>query len=517
MDSVHEQLNTNSTANSNTNSSSSSLPTFETAQDSDHIRQLRQLYEDFNEENARTFFSEYLKPSEIDYERDIIIIHDPQPAGMIKCIRQHHPRLLCIWRCHVGVDLENNSTRAAWSFLDQYIQSFDSLVFSSPLYVPSSVKHKSSIIRPGIAPLAPKNKELSPYEIIQVLLQAGIMQTSNFEHGCELIDPLFEFRVKIYKAPGEPVTSCLDARKSTNVSTTATEEQSSSNVTDQQTYLPVTVSSTSLPSPRSLPCLLPLVLEGIPFLHRPVVTQISRWDRLKGWKGLMLGWADLKINSKVYLEETSLMTPSSNNFHDVGRHRKLIECGLLILAGPDPAFIHDDPEGLETLDELKQIYNTLPTTVQNDIKIIELPMNNVVENALIVNSIQRSSLIVVQNSIREGYGLTISEAKFKKIATISTEQSVGGRTQIEHGIDGILVSGNPNEPRNVARAINTLLGNDLLREEISVNGQRSATETSLIYTQMESWLKLVMDLIHQRKVIRQDKAVEGTDESQGHH
>ena len=71
----------------------------------------------------------------------------------------------------------------------------------------------------------------------------------------------------------------------------------------------------------------------------------------------------------------------------------------------------DDPEALEVLEELKRLHYALPRDVADDIKIVELPMGNTLENALCVNALQRASIIVVQNSIREGFGLTVAEAQ----------------------------------------------------------------------------------------------------------
>ena len=71
-----------------------------------------------------------------------------------------------------------------------------------------------------------------------------------------------------------------------------------------------------------------------------------------------------------------------------------------------------------------------------DIKIVELPMDDVVANALIVNAIQRASTVLVQNSIQEGFGLTATEAMFKRTCFVGTEQAVGLRTQVRHMVSG---------------------------------------------------------------------------------
>jgi trehalose synthase len=109
------------------------------------------------------------------------------------------------------------------------------------------------------------------------------------------------------------------------------------------------------------------------------------------------------------------------------------------------------------------MYDSLPAWIQRDIKIVELPMQSLEENALIVNAIQRASIVIVQNSVREGFGLTATEALFKRTCFIGTQQACGLRTQVRHGIDGLLVQGDPEDFHNVADALNLALGNRLLR------------------------------------------------------
>ncbi len=57
-------------------------------------------------------------------------------------------------------------------------------------------------------------------------------------------------------------------------------------------------------------------------------------------------------------------------------------------------------------------------------------MHSSEENALIVNAIQRASMVIVQNSLREGFGLTATEAMFKRVCFIGTHQACGLRTQV---------------------------------------------------------------------------------------
>ena len=154
--------------------------------------------------------------------------------------------------------------------------------------------------------------------------------------------------------------------------------------------------------------------------HSPAPLQISRWDRLKGWKSLLQAWVLLKTHSEEFSTQLSGCTPSEANTHDSQKHLRMLRSACLVLAGPEPASIVDDPEGtgclqvraprppsqvvsyhhrgaaLSTLNpapppamqELKAMWDALPIDVQRDGKIVELPMGDVIATALIENSIQ---------------------------------------------------------------------------------------------------------------------------------
>ena len=66
--------------------------------------------------------------------RDIVLLHDPQTAGMIDGLRATGVRV--VWRCHVGRDTPNDETDKAWAFLRPYLERADAFVFSRAEYVP---------------------------------------------------------------------------------------------------------------------------------------------------------------------------------------------------------------------------------------------------------------------------------------------------------------------------------------------------------------------------------------------
>jgi trehalose synthase len=105
---------------------------------------------------------------------DVVIIHDPQPAGMIPVLKE---RVGCpvIWRCHVGIDQPSELSRRAWSFLIPYVQPADAYVFSRKQFVWEGLDDdKIELIAPVIDAFSPKNQELSPEQVAGILAVAGL-------------------------------------------------------------------------------------------------------------------------------------------------------------------------------------------------------------------------------------------------------------------------------------------------------------------------------------------------------
>jgi trehalose synthase len=142
----------------------------------------------------------------------------------------------------------------------------------------------------------------------------------------------------------------------------------------------------------------------------PLVVQISRWDRLKDMMGVMQGFAAHVRNDNA----------------------------TLALVGPEVAGVTDDPEGREVFDECVAAWRQLPPEHRARIQLITLPMDDVDENAAIVNALQRHATIVVQKSLAEGFGLTVAEAMWKGRPVVAG--AVGGiRDQIVDGESGVLL------------------------------------------------------------------------------
>ena len=91
--------------------------------------------------------------------RDIVLLHDPQTAGMVDGLRATGVRV--VWRCHVGRDTRNDETDEAWAFLRPYIERADAFVFSREEYAPEWVdRQRLVVIPPSIDPFSAKNREL---------------------------------------------------------------------------------------------------------------------------------------------------------------------------------------------------------------------------------------------------------------------------------------------------------------------------------------------------------------------
>ncbi len=144
----------------------------------------------------------------------------------------------------------------------------------------------------------------------------------------------------------------------------------------------------------------------------PLVVQVSRWDRLKDPVGVIEGFA------RRYLS----LQPQAH----------------LVVAGPSVEAVADDPEGAEVVKESLEAWRGLPVHVRGRVHLASLPMDDGEENAAIVNALQTHASVVVQKSLAEGFGLTVSEGCGKARPVVASR--VGGiQDQIEHRTSGLLL------------------------------------------------------------------------------
>jgi trehalose synthase len=109
----------------------------------------------------------------IDYEPDVIDVHDPQPLGLNCYLRR--PGETWLWRCHIDIDEETiEGNPGLWDFLTEWAEYYDAAIFSAAHYIISRWPLPKFIIPPFIDPLSEKNRELSQGEIDRVLTKYHI-------------------------------------------------------------------------------------------------------------------------------------------------------------------------------------------------------------------------------------------------------------------------------------------------------------------------------------------------------
>ncbi len=102
----------------------------------------------------------------------------------------------------------------------------------------------------------------------------------------------------------------------------------------------------------------------------------------------------------------------------------------------------------------------------------------------------------MQNSLREGFGLTATEAMWKHAAVLAS-RAAGLRQQIRPGQDGCVVD-DPEDPAALARALGELLQDQRRREAMGRSAQRRAHQEFLIFTQLRRWLEVLSETVAAR-------------------
>ncbi len=183
---------------------------------------------------------------------------------------------------------------------------------------------------------------------------------------------------------------------------------------------------------------------------RPIVTQISRFDRLKDPVGVVQAFKLAK---------------------------KYVDCQL-VLAGGGAA---DDPEGAVVLKEVEELVGDDP-----DVIILNLPP----WSALEINALQRISTVLIQKSLREGFGLTVTEGLWKGKPVIAS--AVGGiPTQVIHKLTGMLV----HSVEGCAYQIRYLLTHPEVAKRLGQDGREHVRENFLMTTNLRRWLVLFQILM----------------------
>ncbi len=190
---------------------------------------------------------------------------------------------------------------------------------------------------------------------------------------------------------------------------------------------------------------------------RPVLCQISRFDYLKDPLGVIKAYQLVKRRE---------------------------DCQLVLAGGGAT----DDPEGLQVLNEVKQASEGDP-----DIHVLFLPAASDIE----INALQRASSVVLQKSLREGFGLTVAEALWKKRPVVAS--AVGGiPLQIAHKYSGILT----HSIEGTAYWVKQLLNEPEYARRLGENGHNHIKNNFLITRHIREYLLLFLSLYTEENIIR---------------
>jgi trehalose synthase len=184
---------------------------------------------------------------------------------------------------------------------------------------------------------------------------------------------------------------------------------------------------------------------------KPIITQVSRFDYLKDPVGVIEAYEMV---------------------------RKYIACRLVLAGGT----ASDDPEGNTVLAEVQEKAGKNP-----DIHILLIPPDGNIE----INALQRASTVILQKSLREGFGLTVTEALWKAKPVVAS--AVGGiLLQVENKFTGLLSHDIP----GTAFALRQLLTNPAYAKWLGENGREHVRQNFLITRDIREHLLLFLALDH---------------------
>jgi trehalose synthase len=167
---------------------------------------------------------------------DIVVLHDPQTAALTRHLTGTDVSV--VWRCHVGIDTQNEHSEEAWAFLRPYLEDLDACVFSRAQFAPSWVpRERLAVIAPSIDPFSAKNEHIEPPQVTRMLQHAGLL-----------------------------------AGDGTGPAVSFTRRDGSTGLVTRRAELHGT-------GPQPHPSV-------------PIVLQASRWDLMKDMRGVMIGFAE---------------------------------------------------------------------------------------------------------------------------------------------------------------------------------------------------------------------------------
>ncbi|UCE88060.1 MAG: glycosyltransferase, partial [Deltaproteobacteria bacterium] len=342
---------------------------------------------------------------------DVVILHDPQTAGLIPYLRSNGA--LVVWRCHIGSDETNEEVERGWAMLSRYLDAAHALIFSRAEFVPHFCpSERTRIVPPSIDPFSAKNQDLGEAAVRSILVGVGLLEGP--------------------PGPGAPLFQREDGSRG-----------------------------------RVDRCADVVRLGRAPLYDTPLVVQVSRWDRLKDPVGVLHGYAALLDGEPPRGAE-------------------------LVLAGPNVRAVADDPEGPAIFEEVESAWRRLPHAHRKRVHLALLPTADVEENAAIVNALQRHASVVVQKSLREGFGLTVAEAMWKRRPVLAS--AIGGiRDQIESGVHGVLLE-DPTDLETFGVELRRLIEDPERAAELGRNARERVRERFLGIRSLVQYAELIEDL-----------------------
>jgi trehalose synthase len=342
---------------------------------------------------------------------DIVILHDPQPAGLAAGLQEHGAHV--VWRCHVGHDTRTEETERAWDFLRPYLHGADEVIFTRQEYVPDWVDpDRTWLIPPSLDPFSTKNRTL-PYADVQEALRHTGLVAFETDHGSR------EF---------------------------VRRDGSLGRLRDD---LGIAVTGGPVPP------------------DARVVLQVSRWDHLKDMAGVLTGFAEHldRIPDDVHL----------------------------LLVGPDSAGVSDDPEADEVLAECREIWSAQSAAARSRLHLCSLPMDDVDENAHLVNALQHHAAVVVQKSLAEGFGLTVTEPMWKGRPVVASR--LGGiGDQIVDGESGLLLD-DPTDLDAFMRLVGRLVDDPALADRLGTAARERVRDRFLGDRHLRQYVDLFTSLL----------------------
>jgi len=207
------------------------------------------------------------------------------------------------------------------------------------------------------------------------------------------------------------------------------------------------------------------ILQGAPLPPDAwVVAQVSRWDTLKDPGGLLQCFERHLVEPRIHL----------------------------VIAAPSTGAVADDPEGAMVFGSVAAAWHQLPEEKRRRAHLVSLPMDDLEENAAMVNALQRRADVVVQKSLAEGFGLTVAEAMWKRRPLVASR--VGGiQDQIVDGESGILID-DPRDLEGFAAAILSLLGDPERAARLGEGAEQRVLDRFLGVTRLVEYVELVAGL-----------------------